>query len=93
MADYEISFKNSFKKELKKLQHKPNDIILFKEILALLKVGEPLPAKNKLHKLVGNYEGYLECHIKPDLLLIWIQDDDLCHITLANIGTHAQLFS
>ncbi|WP_308076468.1 type II toxin-antitoxin system YafQ family toxin [Neisseria polysaccharea] len=31
--------------------------------------GEPIPEKYKDHSLTGNYYGYRECHIRPDMLL------------------------
>ena len=51
---------------------------------------EILDAKYKEHRLIGNYKGYLECHIEPDWLLIYkINGKDLY---LARTGTHSDLF-
>ncbi|HEY5510370.1 MAG TPA: type II toxin-antitoxin system YafQ family toxin [Prolixibacteraceae bacterium] len=47
----------------------------------------------KAHLLSGNYNGYWECHIKPDWLLIWRQDDKTKVIELVRTGTHSDLFS
>lgn len=52
----------------------------------------PVPIKMKPHKLIGNYKDCLECHILPDLLLIWEQDDEAKEIHLLNIGLHSDLF-
>ncbi|MFN4764653.1 type II toxin-antitoxin system YafQ family toxin [Gillisia sp. Q332] len=46
----------------------------------------------KSHKLSGNYKGRWECHIKPDWLLIWKQDDTKKEIYLERTGTHSDLF-
>jgi len=59
--------------------------------LALEKTGK-VPAKNKPHKLTGNYKGFLECHIQPDWLLIWFQNDTQKVIQLTRTGTHSDLF-
>ena len=37
---------------------------------------EGIPSSMKPHKLIGKYKGSYECHIEPDFLLIWYQDED-----------------
>ncbi len=44
---------------------------LFQEVVDLLVKGITLPAKYRNHSLTGNYQGWMECHIQPDWLLIW----------------------
>lgn len=45
------------------------------------------------HSLKGNYEGYLECHIEPDLLIIWLQyDKETKEILMVRLGSHSELF-
>ena len=46
----------------------------------------------KAHKLVGEYKDNWECHIKPDLLIIWIQIESPNIIKLVRIGSHSDLF-
>ncbi len=46
----------------------------------------------KPHKLRGVYKNDWECHIKPDLLIIWFQIEKPKTITLIRIGTHSELF-
>jgi mRNA interferase YafQ len=48
--------------------------------------------KNKPHKLTGNYKGFWERHIRPDRLLIWLQNETTEQIQLIRTGTHADLF-
>jgi mRNA interferase YafQ len=59
--------------------------------LQLEKTGS-VPAKNKPHKFTGNYKGFWECHIQPDWLLIWFQNDATKVIELTRTGTHSDLF-
>jgi len=59
--------------------------------LLLEKQGK-LPAKYKPHVLKGNFKNYWECHIQPDWLLIWKQDEPIKLITLTSTGTHSDLF-
>jgi len=58
-----------FKKDYKKLSQNQKDIL--KEVVKKLANGEQLEEKYKDHKLIGNYLGCRECHLKPDLLLIY----------------------
>ena len=57
----------------------------------LLATGEPLPEKNRDHPLHGDYEGYRECHINPDWLLIYEKDTEIRIISLYRTGTHSDL--
>ena len=69
------------------------DESLLNEIIGKLLDGEPLPEKNHDHQLHGDYEGYRECHITPDWLLIYIKDTEIKIISLLRTGTHSDLFS
>ena len=42
------------------------------------------------HDLKHDWNGFRECHILPDLLLIYKQKDDIIH--LVRIGSHSELF-
>ena len=41
---------------------------------------------------MGNYEGYRECHITPDWLLIYKIENEILTLTLTRTGTHSDLF-
>ncbi|MGP1604344.1 MAG: type II toxin-antitoxin system mRNA interferase toxin, RelE/StbE family [Treponema sp.] len=44
----------------------------------MLQKQELLPEEKRDHLLAGNYKGYRECHVRPDLLLIYkIKEKDL----------------
>lgn len=56
-----------------------------------LVTDHPLDAKFRDHPLKGGYAGCRECHLKPDLLLIYVQtDNELCPIRL---GSNSELFA
>lgn len=61
------------------------------EVLYLLLSDQPLPQKYCDHALSGEFVGFRDCHIKPDLVLIYrkVGDDAL---ELVDIGSHSQLF-
>ena len=74
-----------------KIPQRRNNIF---EVIELLKTNgfDAIPKNMKPHKLIGNYKGCLECHILPDLLIIWEQDDAEREIYLLDIGSHSDLF-
>ncbi|ECC1461956.1 type II toxin-antitoxin system YafQ family toxin, partial [Campylobacter coli] len=51
-----------------------------------------LERKYKDHKLKGEFKELRECHVKPDLLLIYQKQDDKLILTCINIGSHSELF-
>lgn len=91
---YTLIPSTSYKKDLKKYLKQPNKVIKIKEVLhILIKNGrEGIPPKMKPHTLIGNYKGCWECHIEPDLLLIWEQYEAEKQILLHRIGSHSDLF-
>lgn len=54
--------------------------------------GTIIDQKYQDHPLVGEWIGHRECHIKPDLLLIYKIEKDVLILLLADIGSHAHLF-
>ena len=66
-------------------------IELLDEIIRKLTRGESLPDENRDHPLSGNWNGFRECHIQSDWLLVYRIDDDVLVLTLARTGTHSDL--
>jgi len=60
-------------------------------VVSLLVSDQVLPEKHRDHALGGDWLGYRECHIKPDLLLIYRQPD-AATLRLARLGSHSELF-
>ena len=93
---YALSYTNRFEKDLKLLKKQSiNDFNLCLRFLKdelSQKGAAGLPHKYKTHKLNGIYKDNWECHIKPDLLIIWIEISNEMEIKLVRIGTHADLF-
>lgn len=87
---YSITFSKQFKKDFKKINK--DDKIILKNIVDKLANDEALEAKYKDHALKGNYIGFRECHIKPDLLLIYRKRDDILELYLASLGNHNNIF-
>lgn len=95
MGLYTLSASSGFKKDFKKYRKQPRELKAITAVVTLLENGvEALPLQLKAHKLIGNYKGLWECHIFPDLLLIWEQQEDPINaIHLIRIGSHSELFT
>ena len=87
---YEIFRTDGFKKDYKKLSSKNKELL--KDVIIKLANGETLEERYKDHKLIGNYNGCRECHIKPDLLLIYRINSDVLELALTRVGKHSELF-
>lgn len=88
---YVLEYSTQFKKDFRKITRLPiSDIIQVGHIIGKLQQEEPLDAKYVDHPLTGNWRGFRDCHIKPDLLLIYRVSDGA--LQLARIGSHSELF-
>lgn len=89
---YTVVPTNQFKKDLKKAQKRGLKISLIEEVVDKIANGVQLESKYKDHWLNGNFEGYRECHITPDWLLVYRIKEDILVLTLSRTGTHSDLF-
>lgn len=92
---FQIVASTKFLKDLKLLKKRsPKDLQLLQEVIKALteKGNKGLSKKHKPHKLNGDYKGYWECHVKPDLLLIWDENEQIMLLELVRTGTHSDLF-
>jgi len=93
---YTFKFTGRFEKDLKLIKKRSlKDLSLIQDFLKnelAPKGAADLPSKFRAHKLSGNYKDNWECHIKGDLLIIWIEITDENEITLVRVGSHSDLF-
>lgn len=91
---YKILLTTKFKKDLKKVKKDFADFKLTSEVLKILQSSgvDGIDTQMKPHKLKGIYKNNWECHIKPDLLIIWFQIEHPKEIKLIRLGSHADLF-
>ena len=88
--DRASSFKRDYKREAKG-QHRATLDSELKPVLVALVTDQPLAGKYRDHELGGDWKSYRECHVKPDLLLIYRKSDaDI--LRLARLGSHSALF-
>ena len=85
-----ITWTSQFKKDFKVASKRNTSLNKLKRIIDTLQNENPLPPKNKDHKLKGNYRGFRECHIEPDWLLIYKTTKS--ELILVRTGTHSDLF-
>ncbi len=83
---------NQFKKDYKRIQKRGINVKEFEVVVDLLAHQKKLPEKYQDHQLFGNYKNHRECHIKPDVLLIYKIDHGKLTLTLMRMGSHADLF-
>ena len=89
---YSVDTTKRFDKDLKLCLKRGFDIQLIYDAIALLRTTGSLPAQYRPHKLSGNMDGIWECHLKPDWLLIWEQNDTDLTLLFTGTGTHSDLF-
>lgn len=87
----ELRFSTQFKKDWKRFRHDRKKAQALKDVLDYLERGEQIPDRYKPHMLTGNYSNCMECHIGPDFLLIWLDENqDITY--LLRLGSHSELF-
>ena len=87
---YNVKFSHAFKKSYRKLAQR-EQLLLF-EVVDRLANDEVLEEKYHDHKLKGEFSEYRECHIKPNLLLLYQKHDDILVLVCINVGSHSELF-
>jgi mRNA interferase YafQ len=91
--DWSNAFKRDYKREYRTLG-RDLDVVL-SDFLVLLIMDTSIPDKYQNHKLSGEWAGLLECHLKPNLLLVYgtiNQDEDNDLLWLVRLGSHSELF-
>ena len=87
---YKIATTKRFDKEYAKLS--PSDREIVKKVINRLAKDEVLEPKYKDHPLKGDYLGFRDCHVKPDLVLIYSKNKDALLLTAFRINSHSELF-
>ena len=90
---HDIVWTTRFKKDYKLAMKRHLNMNLLDEVIRALARGDALPEKYQDHELTGNWQGFRECHILPNWLLIYRIQDDLLVLTLTRTGTHSDLFN
>lgn len=89
----EIKQTSAFKRDLKREARGEHKEFLAKHFVRLverLAMDEPLEAQYRDHPLLGEWKDHRDCHIRPDLVLIYRKPDDST-LQLVRLGSHSQL--
>ncbi len=89
---YTVKISNRFKKQFRLCIKRGLDMNLINEAMRLLAANGSLPAKYRPHKLSGKLQDVWECHIEPDWLMTWVQNDMELTLLFLQTGTHSDLF-
>ena len=90
MRNIEVTtaFKRDFKREAKGRHRAVLDTEL-RQIITALATDQPLAPRYRDHALSSNWKGYRDCHVRPDLVLIYRLDPE--RLILARLGSHSEL--
>jgi mRNA interferase YafQ len=89
----EIRQTSTFKRDLKresKGQYRAFLANQFVDIVRVLANDEPLAESFHDHALMGNWEDHRDCHLRPDLVLIYKKPDSAT-LQLIRLGSHSEL--
>lgn len=88
----DVVLSNRFKKDLKLAKKRGMNLNLLNDVVECIAGQQPLPPKYCDHVLAGNYDGFRECHIQPDWLLVYRVDHECLTLFLMRTGSHSDLF-
>jgi mRNA interferase YafQ len=88
---WSTGFKKDYRRAKASPRHAQNIDGLLVAVVAFLAEDKPLPEHYLDHALAGSWNGYRECHLKPDLLLIYRMAEPGT-LRIARLGSHSELF-
>lgn len=87
--DWTSQFKRDYKRESRGQHRVTLDADLF-PVLDALANDKPLEPRHRDHTLTGDWKDHRDCHVKPDLVLIYREPTDDT-LQLVRLGSHAEL--
>ncbi|MEK7084121.1 MAG: type II toxin-antitoxin system YafQ family toxin [Patescibacteria group bacterium] len=90
---YRAAPSSLFRRQVKRLRRSGrHDIERLEQVIHALASQEIVTQIYRDHPLHGKLEGYRECHIAPDWLLIYRIHHAFCLVELVSTGNHRELF-
>ncbi len=86
---YTSRFKRDYRHEQSARHGKTLDALLT-DMVEILATDAPLPFRTFDHALTGKWSDFRDCHIKPDLVLIYRKPDHES-LELVRLGSHSEL--
>ncbi len=85
---YTRRFRRDYGREKSGMHGKQLDALLM-EVVNLLATDTPLPRRNLDHALSGEWSDCRDCHVRPDLVLIYRKPDG-DSLELVRLGSHSE---
>lgn len=82
-------FKRDYRREKSERHAKHLDAAL-SDVVDMLAIDAPLPRRLFDHPLSGEWRDHRDCHVRPDLVLIYRKTDDK-YLDLVRLGSHSEL--
>ena len=86
----ELLTSGRFRKDVELARRRGKDLRKLRDVIALLSAGAQLAKAYRDHPLKGEFQGYRDCHLEPDWVLIYAETTKSVH--LVRTGTHSDLF-
>ena len=93
-----IKRSKAFKQDMKRERHGQYRFVLKEELVNVIEaLAKDIPLDTlkkdyRDHALHRNLEGYRECHLRPDLILLYCKiDEELQILRLERLGSHRQV--
>lgn len=87
-----LKYSSHFKKDLKRYKNDKKILLELEAFLDILIEGKTIPDKYQQHQLIGEFKDCFECHIKPDVLLVYKIEKEELIILLLRVGSHSNIF-
>ena len=84
-----IKYTSQFKKDYKSIRKRGYDLQILIDVINRLANQQILDKKFHDHALHGNYDGFRECHLEPDWLLIYRIDGNNFILVVTRTGSHS----
>ena len=87
--EYTRQFRRDYRRESRG-QHQTFLDDILEPVLEALAEDRPLERRHRDHALKGEWSDYRDCHVRPDLVLIY-QKPDSSTLRLVRLGSHSEL--
>jgi mRNA interferase YafQ len=86
----DIVTSRAFERDVKRLRKRGFDLETLWDVVEALRLRRPLDDRHRDHALKGDWEGFRDCHVRADWVLIDTADDEAVYLT--RTGTHSDIF-
>ena len=87
----QIELTSALKRDFKRVGKGPHRAVLETDMSTDLANDVPLAAKHRDHALANNWKDYRDCHVRPDLVMIYRLMESPSRLVLTRLGSHSEL--